>query len=41
MPISLGVPIRRISQLEFGELAFEVMRHVFAESKAKKFRAEK
>ena len=30
MPISLRVPIRRLSQLEFGELAFDVMRHVFA-----------
>src|SRR5437016_13484833 len=30
MPISLNVPIRRISQHEFGALAFEVMRHVFA-----------
>lgn len=30
MPVSLKVPIRRISQQEFGELAFEVMRHVFA-----------
>ncbi len=30
MPISLHVPIRRMSQLEFGELSFEVMRQVFA-----------
>ena len=30
MPISLGVPIRRISQDEFSELSFEVMRVVFA-----------
>lgn len=30
MPISLRVPIRRLTQQEFGGLAFEVMRHVFA-----------
>lgn len=30
MPISMRVPIRRLSQQEFGELSFEVMRHVFA-----------
>ena len=30
MPISLSEPIRRLSQEEFGELSFEVMRHVFA-----------
>jgi hypothetical protein len=30
MPIVLPLPRRRLSQLEFGELAFEVMRHVFA-----------
>jgi hypothetical protein len=26
MPIALKVPIRRMSQLEFGEISFEVMR---------------
>jgi hypothetical protein len=30
MPIALQVPLRRLSQREFGEIAFEVMRHVFA-----------
>src|SRR5579872_6855988 len=30
MPIKTRVPIRRISQQEFGEVSFEVMRHVFA-----------
>jgi GxxExxY protein len=30
MPILLHVPVCRLSQREFGELAFEVMRHVFA-----------
>src|SRR5438046_2438687 len=30
MPISSLVPIRRMSQREFGDLSFEVMRHVFA-----------
>src|ERR1700719_3854302 len=30
MPITLSVPMRRLSQLEFGALSFEVMRHVFA-----------
>jgi hypothetical protein len=30
MPIALRVPVRRLSQREFGEIAFEVMRHVFA-----------
>ena len=30
MPIKTRIPIRRISQLEFSEVAFEVMRHVFA-----------
>ena len=30
MPISLGIPVRRISQDEFSELSFEVMREVFA-----------
>ena len=30
MPISLPVPVRRISQPEFADLSFEVMRHVFA-----------
>ena len=29
MPITLPVPIRRLSQHEFGELSYEVMRHVF------------
>ena len=29
MPISTRIPIRRLSQAEFGEIAFEVMRHVF------------
>lgn len=29
MPIKTKVPIRRISQQEFGEISFEVMRHVF------------
>jgi GxxExxY protein len=29
VPISLRVPVRRISQDEFGELSYEVMRHVF------------
>ena len=29
MPISTRVPIRRLSQSEFGEIAFEVMRQVF------------
>lgn len=30
MPVKMHVPIRRISQQEFAELSFEVMRHVFA-----------
>ena len=30
MPITLRFPIRRLSQSEFGEISFEVMRHVFA-----------
>ncbi len=30
MPVSLPLPIRRMSQDEFGELSFTVMRHVFA-----------
>jgi GxxExxY protein len=30
MPIVLHSPIRRLSQREFGDVAFEVMRHVFA-----------
>lgn len=30
MPTTLPCPIRRLSQREFGELAFEVMRHVYA-----------
>ncbi len=29
MPVSLRHPLRRLSQQEFGEIAFEVMRHVF------------
>jgi GxxExxY protein len=29
MPISTRIPIRRLAQQEFGEIAFEVMRHVF------------
>lgn len=29
MPVSTRVPIRRLSQREFGEIAFDVMRHVF------------
>jgi GxxExxY protein len=29
MPISLKHPIRRLSQEEFGDIAYEVMRHVF------------
>ncbi len=29
MPISLNVPIRRISQEEFGDVAYTVMQHVF------------
>src|SRR5438067_8290864 len=30
MPISVRRPVRRVSQKEFGDIAFEVMRHVFA-----------
>jgi len=30
MPISNRTPIRRLSQAEFGDISFEVMRHVFA-----------
>jgi len=30
MPVTLQVPIRRISRQEFAELSFEVMRHVFS-----------
>jgi GxxExxY protein len=30
MPIALKVPIRRMSQLEFSDISFEVMRQVFA-----------
>jgi hypothetical protein len=30
MPISLPFPVRRLTQPEFGEISFEVMRHVFA-----------
>ncbi len=30
MPITLSEQVRRLSQVEFGELAFEVMRNVFA-----------
>jgi GxxExxY protein len=30
MPVSIDVPIRRLSQEEFGEISYEVMRHVFA-----------
>jgi GxxExxY protein len=30
MPVTLPIPIRRLSQQQFGELAFEVVRHVFA-----------
>ena len=30
MPISSKHPIRRLSQQEFGDIAYEVMRHVFA-----------
>jgi GxxExxY protein len=30
MPVILPIPIRRLSQSEFGEVAYEVMRHVFA-----------
>ena len=30
MPVTLAVPIRRLSQAEFGEFSYEVMRHVFA-----------
>lgn len=30
MPIAINPPVRHISQSEFGELAYEVMRHVFA-----------
>jgi hypothetical protein len=26
----VGAPVRRLSQNEFGELSFEVMRHTFA-----------
>lgn len=30
MPVTLNIPIRRVSQAEFGQVAYEVMRHVFA-----------
>jgi GxxExxY protein len=30
MPVALNIPIRRLSQAEFGEVAYEVMQHVFA-----------
>jgi GxxExxY protein len=30
MPVTLPIAVRRLAQSEFGELAFEVMRHVFA-----------
>jgi GxxExxY protein len=30
MPVILPVPVHRLSQQEFGEVAFEVMRHIFA-----------
>lgn len=30
MPITTRIPIRRLSQRDFGEISFEVMRHVFA-----------
>ena len=30
MPITTRIPIRRLSQSEFGEIAYEVMEHVFA-----------
>jgi GxxExxY protein len=30
MPITLNFPVRRLSQREFAEIAFEVMRHIFA-----------
>lgn len=30
MPVSCDVPLRRLSQEEFGELSYEVMRHAFA-----------
>jgi GxxExxY protein len=30
MPITLPIPVRRLSQQDFGEVAFDVMRHVFA-----------
>jgi GxxExxY protein len=30
MPVKTCIPIRRLSQPEFGEISFEVMRHVFA-----------
>jgi GxxExxY protein len=30
MPISLPMPLRRLCQREFGEIAYEVLRHVFA-----------
>ncbi len=29
MPVALNIPIRRISQSEFGDVAYEVMQHVF------------
>src|SRR5258708_3812544 len=30
MPVSIPVPIRRISQAEFSDISFQVMRHIFA-----------
>ena len=30
MPITTRIPIRRLSQAEFGDIAYEVMLHVFA-----------
>ena len=30
MPITTRIPIRRLSQSEFGDIAYEVMEHVFA-----------
>lgn len=30
MPVTLQTPIRNLSQDDFGELAYEVLRHVFA-----------
>ncbi len=30
MPITTRIPLRRLNQSEFGDIAYEVMRHVFA-----------